>query len=441
MSDNLPISDQEAYDPLVPVPANKRKLSALDAFSLWFSLGIGLLVLQAGAALIPGLSLVEALAAIAIGSCAGAVLLGLAGVIGADTGLATMAALRPTLGVRGASVAAVLNIVQLVGWGAFEIIAMRDAANTLSQKTFHFGAPVVWTLLFGAAATALAIMGPLSFIRRFLRSYGIWLLLAGAAWLSFTLISGPDLTAALARKGDGSLSFGGGIDLVIAMPLSWLPLIADYARFGKSAKGMFRGSAAGYAIANIWFFALGAAYAVSAAYNPDNMLLSALAMTGGGLALLFILIDETDNIFADIFSAATSLGSLLHFRIKHLAILFGLVCTAIALFVPMSGFMTFLYAIGSVFTPLYGVLLVDHFLIRKRQVEVAQIRSPKGIYGFTFGLNLIAFAAWVIGIATYYMVLARMPALGATLPAFFAAAVVYWVLSLFRVQPRLPEAS
>ncbi|MFT4075176.1 MAG: putative hydroxymethylpyrimidine transporter CytX [Asticcacaulis sp.] len=429
------ISDQDAYDPLVPVPANKRTLTLRDAFSLWFSLGIGLLVLQAGAYLVPGLSLTEGLIAIIIGSLAGGILLGLAGVVGADTGLSTMGALRPTLGVRGASVAAVLNIIQLVGWGAFEIIAMRDAANRLSTNAFHFTLPVLWTLVFGAAATGLAILGPLSFVRRFLRHWGIWLLLAGAAWMTWALLADHNLAEAFARKGDGSLSLGGGIDLVIAMPLSWLPLIADYTRFGTSSGAVFKGSTLGYLLANIWFFALGAAYALMAEGNPDQLLLSALATTGGGLALLLILIDETDNVFADIFSAATSLGSLLHFRIRHLVIGFGVVCTLIALFVPMAEFMSFLYMIGSVFTPLYGVLLVDHFLIRKRQVVARDISRINGVYRFSYGVHISAFVAWGAGVATYYYFLSLLPAAGATLPAFFVAAVTYWALAMMFSRP------
>jgi NCS1 family nucleobase:cation symporter-1 len=429
------ISDQDAYDPLVPVPAEKRTLTLRDTFSLWFSLGIGLLVLQAGAYLVPGLSLAEGLLAIVVGSVAGAVLLGLAGVVGADTGLSTMGALRPTLGVRGASVAAILNIIQLVGWGAFEIIAMRDAANTLSTNTFHFTWPILWTLVFGVAATGLAFLGPLSFIRRFLRHWGIWLLLAGAAWMTYALLADHDLADAFARKGDGSLSLGGGIDLVIAMPLSWLPLIADYARFGKSPGAVFKGSTLGYLLANIWFFALGAAYALMAAGNPDQLLLSALATTGGGLALLLILIDETDNVFADIFSAATSLGSLLHFRIRHLVIGFGVLCTLIALFVPMAEFMNFLYMIGSVFTPLYGVLLIDHFVIRKRRIVAKDIIRIAGVYGFTYGVHISAFAAWAAGVATYYYFLSLLPAVGATLPAFFVAAFSYWALAKLFAKP------
>ena len=428
MTDDSHISS-EAYDPLVPAPEAARTFSGRDAFSLWFSLGIGLLVLQAGAGLVPGLSLAWALAAIVAGSVIGAVVLALAGVIGADTGLATIAALRPTLGVRGAAVPAVLNVIQLVGWGAFEIIAMRDAADALAKQTFHVSAPVVWTLIFGAAATALAIMGPLSFVRRILRLGGIWLVLLGAAWLTWTLLSRHDLGQLFTHRGDGSLSFGAGVDIVAAMPLSWLPLIADYTRFGKSPSAMFRGSTAGYLLANVWFYALGAAYALTARTDPDGLLLSALAAAGGGVALLFILIDETDNIFADIFSAAMSTASVIRLKVSHLVIAFGALCTGLAMFVPMTQFTGFLYAIGSVFAPLYGVLLADHFLIRKRQVVIADIDRLDGAYGFELGAHMTAFAAWFVGVVIYYLVTQFAPGLGATVPSLVVAGACLWGLN------------
>lgn len=426
--ENAPVADGEAYDPLTSAPAAKRSLSSRDAFSLWFSLGIGLLVLQGGALLSPGLSLSHALIAIVIGSAVGAVLLALAGVVGADTGLSAIGSLRPALGVRGAHAAAVLNIVQLIGWGAFEIVVMRDAAGTLAQKVFGTTPPWLWTLLFGVLATALAVLGPLSFIRRFLRQWGLWVLLLGAAWMTGALLLGHDWRAIWQRPGTGALSLPGGIDIVVAMPLSWLPLIGDYTRFGKTAKGMFRGTAIGYVLANIWFYALGAAYALTAT-DMQAQLLSALAAAGGGLALVLVLIDETDNVFADIFSAAMSTASMIKVKIAHLAILFGAICTLIAVFVQMDRFMTFLYMIGSVFTPLYGVLLVDHFIIRGRKIA-ADVRSVRGPYGFTLGFHLVAFVAWGIGIATYYYMLSYLSWLGATLPAFAVAAFTYWALRI-----------
>ncbi len=417
-------SKPDSYDPLVPVPEANRTLRGRDAFSLWFSLGIGLLVLQAGTGLVPGLSLTGALVAILVGSVIGAVLLALAGVVGSDTGLATIAALRPTLGVHGAAVPALINVIQLAGWSIFEIVAMRDAADTLSRNAFHLSAPLLWTIIFGVAATALAVMGPLSFVRRILRRWGIWLVLFGAAWMTWALLSRHDLSSLFAVKATGAVSMGSGIDIVAAMPLSWLPLIADYSRFGVSSKAMFRGSALGYLIANIWFYALGAAFALVAA-NGQDVLLSALAATGGGFALLMILIDETDNVFADIFSAATSSATLVRFKVQHLVIGFGALATVLALVVPMGQFVTFLYMIGSVFAPLYGVLLTDHFLVRKRQVVIDDIDSLDGEYGHDLGIHMSGFAAWIIGVLAYYGIVQFAPSLGATLPALAVSGLAY----------------
>ncbi|MFZ0266984.1 putative hydroxymethylpyrimidine transporter CytX [Caulobacter sp.] len=412
----------DSYDPLTPVPAERRAFGAFDAFSLWFSLGIGLLVLQAGAFLVPGLGLGAALAAIVTGSVLGALLLAAAGVVGADTGLSAMGSLRLALGARGAAIPTVLNAVQLTGWGAFEIIAMRDSADALTQRTFGFSNPVLWTLLFGALATGLAILGPVSFVRRFLRAWGLWLLLAGAGWLTWRLLADHDLAALLAKAGTGEMSFGAGVDLVVAMPLSWLPLIADYTRFGRSPRGMFWGSAVGYLLANVWFMGLGAAYALAAG-GGEGMLLSALA-AAGGFALLLIVIDETDNTFADIHSAAVSTATLVRVGSTRLALGFGVVCTVIALLAPMARYETFLLLIGSVFAPLFGVLLADHFLVRRRRAEaVGRIAS---------GLNLPGLTAWAVGVGAYQTLSRLAPDIGATLPAFAAAAVVYLALQAVR---------
>lgn len=411
----------DTYDPLTPVPAERRAFTARDAFSLWFSLGIGLLVLQAGAFLVPGLSLGAALAAIVTGSVLGALLLAAAGVVGADTGLSSMGALRLTLGAHGATVPTVLNAVQLAGWGAFEIIAMRDAADALAKQTFGFSSPVAWTLVFGVLATWLAIVGPLSFVRRFLRAYGLWLLLAGAGWLSWRLLAEHDLAALFAKAGTGETSFGAGVDLVIAMPLSWLPLIADYTRFGRSPGGMFKGSALGYLLANIWFMGLGATYTLASATSNggsgDGLLLTALAASGGGIALFLIVIDETDNTFADIHSAAVSTATLVPAKPANLALVFGGVCTTIALFAPIAQYEGFLLLIGSVFAPLFGVLLTDHFVVRRRVAAVAKTRP-----------SLPALLAWAAGVVAYQALSRLVPDLGATLPSFIVAGAVYWGL-------------
>jgi NCS1 family nucleobase:cation symporter-1 len=420
----------DRHDPLVPVPAADRQLGARDAFSLWFSLGIGLLVLQAGALLVPALSLPVALLAIVAGSAAGVLVLAAASVVGADTGLAAMGTLRAALGPRGAAIPAVLNVVQLVGWGAFELIIMRQSADALSRSTFGATFPAGWTVLFGALATWLAVAGPLSVVRRFLRNWGLWLLLAGATWLTLRLLSHADASL-WRRPGTGGLSFGGAFDLVVAMPLSWLPLAADYSRFGRSPRAMFNGTAWGYLLANIWFYALGAAYALISG-GGEGMLTAALAEAGGGFALLLVLIDETDNAFADIYSAAVSTAALTRGRTTRIALLYGALCTLIALVVPLGRYQDFLYLIGSVFAPLFGVLLTEHFLLRQRRPGDVAAARPGGPFWFTGGFGLRALAAWVLGIAAYQVLNRALPDFGATLPAFLVSAAATAALAGFR---------
>jgi NCS1 family nucleobase:cation symporter-1 len=410
------------YSPDIPVPASKRVFGGRDLFSLWFSLGIGLMVLQTGALLAPGLGMSGSMLAIFLGTLVGVLLLAAVGVIGSDTGLSAMAALKLSLGTHGASLPAILNLAQLIGWGAFEIIVMRDAASLLGARAFSEGSvltsPLLWTLIFGALATFLAVSGPLTFVRQVLRKWGIWLLLASCVWLTWNLLTKTDLAALWARAGDGTMPFAVGFDIAIAMPLSWLPLIADYSRFGKRAKNVFGGTALGFFIGNFWLMSLGVAYTLAFAPSGEmSPLLLALAGAGMGIPLLLILIDESENAFADIHSAAVSSGILLRIKVEHLALGIGVICTLIACFAPLAQYQNFLLLIGSVFAPLFGVVLVDHFILRRRSIKPATV-------GFR-GMSLLA---WLGGISTYHLLANLYPDVGATLPALVVSGVLQLLL-------------
>ncbi|WP_430472520.1 putative hydroxymethylpyrimidine transporter CytX [Zestomonas insulae] len=412
------------YAPDVAVPAERRVFGARDLFSLWFSFGIGLMVLQLGALLAPGLGMSAALLAILCGTLVGVLLLGAVAVIGSDTGLSSMAALKLSLGSRGAVLPALLNLLQLVGWGAFEIIVMRDAASLLAGKAFGadsgWTSPLLWTLFFGALATFLAVTGPLTFVRRVLRKWGIWLLLGACVWLTWNLLAKADLAALWASRGDGSLPFALGFDIAIAMPLSWLPLIADYSRFGKRAGGVFAGTAVGFFLGNVWLMSLGVAYTLAFAGSSAeaNTLLLALAGAGLGIPLLLILLDESENAFADIHSAAVSVGILLPLKVEQLALAIGLLCTLIAGLAPLAEYQNFLLLIGSVFAPLFGVVLVDHFVLRRRRAEAA----PR------VALRWDTLLAWGCGVVLYHLLAHFAPQIGASLPALLLAGGLQFAL-------------
>ncbi len=414
------------FSPDHPIPNGQRVFGGRDLFSLWFSLGIGLMVLQVGAMLAPGLGLSGAILAIVLGTGVGVLLLGAAGVIGSDTGLSAMGTLKLSLGAQGARLPALLNVLQLIGWGAFEIIVMRDAASLLGARAFGEGSiwnsPVLWTLCFGALATVLAVSGPLAFVRKILRAWGIWLLLGACVWLTWNLFAKADLAMLWQRGGDGSMSLAVGFDIVIAMPLSWLPLIADYSRFARDGRQVFGSTVVGYFIGNTWLMSLGVAYTLAfAAQGEVNALLLALAGAGMGIPLLLILLDESEKAFADIHSAAVSAGVLARVKVEHLALAIGVLCTLIALLAPLAQYENFLLLIGSVFAPLFGVVLTDHYWVRRRSIpaHVGALHWP-------------ALLAWAAGVAAYHIIAAQAPDLGATLPALVLAGVLYDVLNFSR---------
>ena len=213
----------------------------MDYLVLWGDLGIGLLVMLAGTFLVPGLGLGTALLAIVVGSAAGRLLLALVGTVGSRTGAPTMVLLRPVLGVRGSYAPTILNVLQLTGWTIFEFVVMGVAASTIARTVFGSGSFVAWAAVFAAIVILMGIGGPIGFVRQWLEKFAVWIALATGIWLTVLVLTRYDLHALLRQAGDGSLTFGTGVDLAIALPISWLPLVADYNRFSRSTRaGLFR---------------------------------------------------------------------------------------------------------------------------------------------------------------------------------------------------------
>jgi purine-cytosine permease-like protein len=219
-----------------PLPRRERKLGFLDFLVLWGSLGSWLLVMLAGTLLVPGLGLGAALVAIVVGTLLGNLLLLVPAAIGSAYGVPTMVALRPTLGIRGSYLPSFVNVVQLVGWTAFELIIMATAASAITDRVLGGSTYGAWLLILGLLCTGLAIGGPLVVVRVWLERFGVWLLLATTAYLTYYLLSHYSLSVLMAQPASGDLPFPLAVDLVIALPLSWVPLAANYNRFSRSTR-------------------------------------------------------------------------------------------------------------------------------------------------------------------------------------------------------------
>jgi putative hydroxymethylpyrimidine transporter CytX len=379
-----------------PVPERLRVLGLVDTMLLWANLGVSLLVLVAGTFLVPALSLRDAFIAIAIGGLLGNAMLGIAGAIGAQARVPAMVLMRAPLGRRGSYLATFLNVVQNLGWTVFELIIIAAAAAALSNRTFGFGATWLWTLVFGTVATVLALAGPIAFVRQWVRRFAFWVVLASLVYLTWWTLDRVDLAALWSQPGEGE-SLWYGIDLMIALPASWLPLVADYTRFTRGQRDAFTGSAVGYLIPNAWLYALGALLVLAnPAYSDSTSLLTAIA-TGGfaaGLALLALTVDETDEAFANIYSTAVSLENVAS-RVPQrvLIAVAGAFATIAALAIDLVRYEPFLFMLGSFFVPLFGVLLADWLLAGRRYTEADIFAAP--------AVRPAQIGAWLAGFAVY----------------------------------------
>ncbi len=415
-----------------PVPEEHRVLGFLDYFVLWSSLGVGLLVLQAGTYLVTGLTLGQVLAAIIIGTTLGVLLLSLAGVVGSDNGVPTMLMLRPALGQRGSFLPTLLNLAQLIGWTAFELWVMARAADHVSQQLFHYSNYPLWLFIFTLWCVFLALGGPLVVIRQWLEKFGIWVVYLVTLFITVYLFTHLDVSTLLHAGGEGGSSFWLAVDLVVAMPISWMPLVADYNRFARKSNSAFWGTCIGYFLANVWFYTLGAMLALVPGVDvtaPEGLAAAIMTMTGGALALAIILVDETDNAFADIYSAAVSTQNILpKVRQRLLVIIIGVVGLALATILSMDAYFDFLLLIGSVFVPLFGLLAADYFILHRRRYQIGELYR-RGRYWYWRGVNLLALAAWGLGVLSYHYIARKLPQLGASIPSFLATFILYLILA------------
>ena len=432
-----------------PVPERLRTLGLWDLTVLWGNLGVSLLVLVIGALLVPALTLRDALLAILVGGVIGNAMVGTAGMIGADARVPSMVLLRAPLGRRGSYIPTALNALQCLGWATFELIIIAAAAGALSDELFGVEAKAAWTIGFGALATAFALLGPVGFIRRILRRFGVWIVLASLAYLTWWALSEADLRALWDAPAEGGSTFWLAVDLVIAITVSWVPLVSDYTRFATDRAPAFWGSGVGYFIGGTWMLGLGVFIVLSRGVSDPVEIPPAVAAAGfaAALALLAVTIDETDEAFANVYSTAVSLQNVVPAIEQRVLIAAVAVAATIgALLVELRNYESFLLLLGSFFVPLFGVLLADWLLSGARYTRAQIFNAP------AWRPELLA--AWLLGFLLYHW-LHEPPlgpswwvdvveetgqpnlGIGASLPSFAASFVL--ALGLGSLASRLPQ--
>jgi nucleobase:cation symporter-1, NCS1 family len=387
--------DTEAPLTLTEPPA--RTLGVRDLTGLWGNLGISLLLpVAAGFVVLPGRPLWESLLAVLVGAVIGSVLLGLGAAAGAREGVPAMVTLRGLFGMRLSVAPTALNVLQCFGWATLEIIIIAEAA----ARVWHTPR---WPFVLGAGVLAtLMAVRPLGAVK-FLARYAVWAAVAATIYLLVRTLSHP---LPPVRSG-GAPSFFAAVDIVIAMPVSWFPLAADYTRHARSPRAAFVGTTVGYGAATIAFFTLGV-LALSAYGKAGLDVIGALlAVPLGLVAVLVLVVVELDEVFANIYSTAMSTQNVAgRLDRQVLAVVIGAGATALALATDLTAYEAFLYLIGAVFVPLVAVFVVAYFLLPTRAWDTSTSAPARPVL----------LLPWVAGFVAYQL----------TLPTYFDGTGAGW---------------
>lgn len=371
---------------------------------LWLGAAISIAEILTGTLFAP-LGWSMGLLAIVIGHIIGGVMLFLAGRIGAETGRTAMGTLKIAFGEKGGLFFSVLNVLQLVGWTAVMIVSGASAINVLIGR--GDASVIGGCLLIGILIAAWMLYGPQSFGK--INSLVVVALAVLCLFLSYRIATTDIITS----QSFEALSFGAAVELAVAMPLSWLPVISDYtSRADKPIVSNTVGNIA-YFIGSCWMFTIGMGSAIITGYSDLSTLMQMMGL--GAIGLGIIVLSTVTTTFLDARSAAISFRSInATISERTLALIVTALGTLIACLVPSTSYESFLYLIGSCFTPMVGILLTEYYLLKHKDVRQT--------------INGINFIIWCIGFVIYRIVLGFTPITGITLPVVLFIAVLTYVV-------------
>lgn len=377
----------------------EKKTSIYENSLIWFGAGVSIAEILTGT-YYASMDFKSAILAIIIGHIGGFILMSLSGLIGARTGLSAMEATKLSFGKIGGIFFAILNFLQLVGWTA---IMIYDGA--ISSADLFGRGNKIWALIIGiliiiwiaVGITNLGKINTVSMIALFI----LTILMSRKSFAS-NLISDASAEA---------LSFGGAVELAIAMPMSWLPLISDYTSKAEKAEKSTWISVGIYSLVSLWMYIIGLTGAMATGESTLSAIFSYSRI--GVLAIIIIILSTVTTTFLDAYSAGISFESIKQNADgKKVSIIVSVVGIILAIIYPMDDITNFLYLIGSVFAPMIAVQIADFFLKNEKSKVDEKV-------------NIIS---WVSGFIIYRILLKLDVAIGASILSVILTIIVTLIL-------------
>ena len=419
-------------------PAQTRNWGAYSIFNVWTSDVHSLwgYYLAASLYLLCG-SFLNFIIAIGTGSIIIYFMMNMVGLAGARTGVPYPVLARASFGTFGANAPAIIRAIVACFWYGAQTAAASGAIVALLVRTpsileFHTNSHmlghstlevicfvVVWALQL------LIIQRGMETVRKFQDWAGpaVWimmLLLAGyllvkAGTFSLTGSAIPQDVLLKATADAGVPGLPGSFASLAAVAAIWVTYFSalylnfcDFTRYAKDEAAVRKGNMWGLPI-NLLAFCLVAGITTTAAFtvynevllHPDQIsakfdswFLAALAALTFSVATLGI------NVVANFVSPAFDFSNVFprHIDFKKGGYIAAIIALLLYPFAPWQGSAAgFVGIIGSTMGPIFGIMMVDYYLIRKGVIDVNALYQEDGEFRFQNGWHVNAFIALFVG--------------------------------------------
>lgn len=389
---------------------NSKAQSIFSHVLLWFGAAVSIAEIITGALIAP-LGLTQGILSIVIGHVIGAIILFMAGLIGAKSGLSAAETSKISFGIYGSYSFSVLNIIQLLGWTAIMITNGAKAFGEITGTLVNYNNEKLCCIVIGVFILIWVLLGAKNLSK--VNSIVVTILFIFTLIMGYTVFTKQNAAVVVTE----AISFGGAVELNVAMSLSWLPLISDYTRnLKRPVKGTLA-SVLSYSLGSILMFIVGLGAGIYTGTSDITIILLSAGLSL--VAMVIILFSTITTTFLDVYSAGVCTANISSkIDEKFAAVIMCIIGTVIALFGYVDRYENFLYFISSVFAPLFTILFVDYYLFRKENTD-AKFRAEN-------------IAIWVIGFIIYRFLMPFVSLVGTTLPVMAIVGIISYLFNRIR---------
>lgn len=414
-------------DSLEAVPHNRRDYSFLAMLFVFFGMQVPVSYFITGGSVTAGLTLGHAFMITVVGSLVGFLILGAVGVIGWQTGTSTMVCTRPAFGRYGSALPALIAFVELTGWDSVHVQLAGKLMGSIGGQ-WGLGYTRLYSVIVGLLIVIVVILGHrlLRLLERFL--VPVVIVLVGMAL--YAVLSGQNLGHLWHTAGKGHLTIALAFDAMFISALTWVPMVSDYTRYGKSRRSSFWAAFLSVPIALFMLF-VGQTAAVGLG-DPNALVAMVHHGTAFGVVAFFVAMFATIATAALImYSASMSLLNVIpNVPIRRINYGTGALVIIASVTVNLLGnVINWLSFQGILLIPLFAIVLTDYYVVRGRSYDVAELFRPNGRYWGTRGFNIPGLVAWLAGAIAYEVVHNAVPALGGGAVSFVVSCAVYWAIA------------